>query len=316
MAEQSKGTVVVAVGGNSLIVDSKRISLDDQLEAARESMSHVAEMVVDGWDVVITHGNGPQVGFLLRRAELAAHELPLVPLDVLGADTQGATGYLFTKALAKELNKLGLDRNTVAVVTQTVVDASDPAFAAPTKPIGSFMTEEEAQGRAESDGWNVVEDSGRGWRRVVPSPKPQRIVEIDAIRTLIDSNFLVVAGGGGGIPVVETEKGLRGVEAVIDKDHATSLLANQLEADVLLISTGVNGVAINFNTPEQEWLREVGVAEMRKHLEDGQFGKGSMAPKVEAAIAFIERGGSRVVICEPAEMSRALRGESGTTIVA
>jgi carbamate kinase len=312
---ENLGTVVVAVGGNSLISDSKHTSLKDQAIAAEESMLHVAEMVAAGWNVVVTHGNGPQVGFLLRRAELAARELPSIPLDVLGADTQGATGYLFVKALHEEFAKAGVHKEAVAVVTQTVVDPDDPAFASPSKPIGSFMSEEEATGHAQADGWNVVEDSGRGWRRVVASPKPKRIVEIDAIRMLNAAGFAVVAGGGGGIPVVEDGESLRGIEAVIDKDHATALLANELNADVLLISTAVDAVAVNFNTPEQRWLSTATVAELREYLAAGQFGAGSMAPKIEAAIAFIERGGQRVIITSPPRMVDALAGTAGTTIV-
>lgn len=311
----SRGTVVVAVGGNSLITDKDHTSVKDQAKAAEESMHHVAEMVAAGWNVVVTHGNGPQVGFLLRRAELAAGEVPTLPLDILGADTQGATGYLFTRALHEEFGTLGIQREAVAIVTQTVVDPSDPAFAAPSKPIGSFMTSDEATAHAETDGWKVVEDSGRGWRRVVPSPKPKRIVELSAIRALIDAGFVVVAGGGGGIPVIEDGAAFRGVEAVIDKDHATSLLANELDADVLLISTAVDAVAVNFNTPDQEWLGTVSVATLREHLAAGQFGAGSMAPKVEAAIDFIERGGKRVIITSPPRMVDALAGAAGTTIV-
>ncbi len=309
------GTVVVAVGGNSLISDSKHTSVKDQAIAAEESMLHVAEMVAAGWNVVVTHGNGPQVGFLLRRAELAARELPSIPLDVLGADTQGATGYLFAKALHEEFAKVGVHKEAVAIVTQTVVDADDPAFASPSKPIGSFMSEEEAAEHARTDGWKVIEDSGRGWRRVVASPKPMRIVEIDAIRMLNAAGFAVIAGGGGGIPVVEDGAGFRGIEAVIDKDHATALLANDLDADVLLISTAVDAVAVNFNTPDQRWLGTVTVAELREHLTTGQFGAGSMAPKIEAAIAFIERGGRRVIITSPQRMAAALAGTAGTSIV-
>lgn len=312
---QKQGTIVVAVGGNSLISDSEHTSVEDQAIAARESMKHIAALVKAGWDVVVTHGNGPQVGFLLRRTELAVGELPPISLDVLGADTQGATGYLFTRALQAEFAKIEVQRAAVALVTQTIVDAEDPAFKAPTKPIGSFMSADEAKMRAEKDGWTVVEDSGRGWRRVVASPQPKQIVELPAIKLLVDAGYLVVAGGGGGIPVVEEADGLDGVEAVIDKDHATALLANDLKADVLLIATAVEGVAINFNTPEQRWLGTISVAEARQHLNDGQFGAGSMAPKMEAAINFVERGGGRVVITSPPLMVDAVAGRAGTTIV-
>ncbi|MDR3360351.1 MAG: carbamate kinase [Bifidobacteriaceae bacterium] len=312
---ENRGTVVVAVGGNSLIADSDHMSVADQAVAAQESMRRVAELAAAGWNPVVTHGNGPQVGFLLRRAELAVAELPSLPLDVLVADTQGATGYLFAKALHSEFAKLGLAKETVAVVTQTVVDPADPAFASPSKPIGSFMSKDQAVERAKAHGWKVVEDSGRGWRRVVPSPRPKRIVETATIRMLSQAGLAVIAGGGGGIPVVEAPPAYQGVEAVIDKDHATALLANELEAEALLISTAVEAVAIGFNTPRQRWLGQVSVAELREHLDAGQFGAGSMAPKVEAAIAFVERGGRRAIITSPSKMTQALAGEAGTVIV-
>ncbi|MCB1253591.1 MAG: carbamate kinase, partial [Austwickia sp.] len=229
---------VVAVGGNALITSSEHKSLPDQRLASREAMQHVVAMIEAGWTVVITHGNGPQVGFLLRRAELAHDELPEIPLDVCGADTQGATGYLFASELNTEFHHRGLAKQCVALVTQTVVDRDDPAFGAPSKPIGSFMSEAEAAARRDRDGWDVVEDAGRGWRRVVASPQPQRIVELEAIRFLTDQGFIVVAAGGGGIPVAETEDGqVVGVEAVIDKDLSSAVLARELDAEVLLIST-------------------------------------------------------------------------------
>lgn len=307
--------VVVAVGGNALIADPGRITQADQALAAANSMRHVAAMVAEGWNVLVTHGNGPQVGFLLRRAEIATVELPMLPLDVLGADTQGGIGYLFTRALDNHFESLGIPSTAVSLITRTVVDPEDPAFKRPTKPIGSFMTQEEARRREVEDDWVVAEDSGRGWRRVVASPAPQEILEIGPIRTLLDSGFTVVAGGGGGVPLIRTLDGLLGTEAVIDKDTATALIANELEADLLLISTGVDAVAINFNTPEERWLSTITVAEAREHLGAGHFGAGSMAPKVEAAISFIERGGSRVVITSPACMVAALEGTAGTTIV-
>ena len=308
-------TVVVAVGGNSLITDPLHISPTDQFVAAKQTMAHVADMVAQGWNVVIAHGNGPQVGFMLRRAEVAAKELPTSPLDVLGADTQGATGYMFVRALHEELTARGVDRNAVAVVTQTVVDAADPAFDKPSKPIGSFLDKATADQRIAEDGWDMVEDSGRGWRRVVASPKPKSIVEIDAIRTLVDSGFLVVAGGGGGIPVIDEGNAYRGIEAVIDKDHASALIANELGADVLLISTAVDAVAVRFNTPDQEWLGEITADQAREYLAAGEFGAGSMAPKVEAAVDFLSRGGAKVIITSPARMPEALQGRAGTTIV-
>lgn len=308
---------VVAVGGNALITSAEHKSLSDQRHASREAMRHVVGMVEQGWTVVVTHGNGPQVGFLLRRAELAHDELPEIPLDVCGADTQGATGYMFASELNTEFHRRGLDRQCVALVTQTVVDEGDPAFAAPSKPIGSFMDETEAMARRDRDGWDVVEDSGRGWRRVVASPAPQRIVELEAIRFLTDQGFIVVAAGGGGIPVAETESGeVTGVEAVIDKDLSSAVLASELQAEVLLISTAVEAVAIDFGTPTQQWLGEITVAQAKEYLAAGQFGKGSMEPKVQAAISYIEAGGSRAIITDPPNMVRALAGETGTTIVA
>jgi len=314
--EGTIGTAVIAVGGNSLITDKDHISLPDQAIAADESMKHIAELVSAGWRVVVTHGNGPQVGFLLRRAELATAELPAPPLDVLGADTQGATGYLFARALNREFASRGIDQSAVAVVTQTVVNPDDPAFQAPSKPIGSFMTEELAATRVAADGWIVVEDSGRGWRRVVPSPKPERIVELEAIRALSQAGYAVIAAGGGGIPVVAKGQAMCGVEAVIDKDYATALLANELGAEVLLISTAIEAVAIDYGTPQQRWLTQVTVAEMEAYLAAGQFGAGSMAPKVEAAIEFIKRGGGRVIITSPPLMAAAVAGQAGTTILA
>lgn len=307
---------VVAVGGNALITDSQHKSLPDQRAAAREAMVHVADLVTQGWTVVVTHGNGPQVGFLLRRAELAREELPEIPLDVCGADTQGATGYMFVSELNGELHARGVDTQSIALVTQTVVDPTDPAFGNPTKPIGSFMDAEEAKLRSERDGWVVVEDSGRGWRRVVASPTPRRILELEAIRSLTDQGFIVVAAGGGGIPVTRGEDGkIVGVEAVIDKDLGAAILAAELDADVLLISTAVEAVAVDFNTPNQRWLGEVSVSEMSEHLAAGQFGKGSMEPKIQAALQYLAARDGRAIITDPPNMVRALNGEVGTTIV-
>jgi carbamate kinase len=307
---------VVAVGGNSLIKDSDHTSLTYQYQAVTQSMGHVAAMIAEGWNVVVTHGNGPQVGFLLRRSELAASELHTVPLDVLGADTQGAIGYMFCRALHNEFDRLGMDKRAVSLVTQTVVDKDDTAFENPSKPIGSFLTKEQARAHEADDGWSVVEDSGRGWRRVVPSPSPVRIVELDAIRVLVHGGYTVVAAGGGGIPVIENgEQAFEGVEAVIDKDLGSALLANQLDADLLLISTAVDGVALNFGTPLETWLGKITVTAAREYLEAGHFGKGSMGPKMAAAISYLTHGGKKVIITSPAKMVAALRGEAGTTIV-
>ena len=313
---QSKGLAVVAVGGNALIKDKNHQTVPDQYQAAAETMKHIANMIVDGWDVVVTHGNGPQVGFILRRSELASHELHEVPLDYCGADTQGAIGYMFQQALHNEFRLRGINKQAATVVTQTIVDRNDPAFENPTKPIGSFMDEAAAREKMAKEGWTMVEDAGRGWRRVVPSPIPQTIVEADAIRSLIDHGFVVVAVGGGGIPVMQLENGtLTGVEAVIDKDFGSAILASMINADLFLISTAVEKVAINFNKPDQKWLDTMTVAEARKYLVEGQFAKGSMLPKIEAILKFMNKGGKKALITDPEHIKDALDGKTGTWIL-
>lgn len=311
-----KGVAVVAVGGNSLIKDEKHRTIRDQYEAGAESMRHIVDMIEAGWDVVVTHGNGPQVGFILRRSELSLHELHPVPLDYCGADSQGSIGYMFAMALDNEFKKRGIKKNTAAVVTQTIVDRNDKAFQNPTKPIGSFMDEKTAKQHAAEEGWTVVEDAGRGWRRVVASPIPQKIVEAPAIKTLIDAGFTVVAVGGGGIPVIENEKGeLVGVEAVIDKDFGSSVLASLINADLFVISTAVEKVAINFNKPDQKWIDRMTVSEAKKYMAEGHFAKGSMLPKIQAILNFLEKGGKEALITNPENIGRALKGETGTWIV-
>lgn len=306
---------VVAVGGNSLIKDEKHKTVPDQYAAAVETCKHIAGMIEQGWDVVLTHGNGPQVGFILRRSELALHELHPVPLDYCGADTQGAIGYMFQRALYNEFKKRGIRKQAATVVTQVLVDRNDPAFQNPTKPIGSFMTAEAAARKRAEENWVMVEDAGRGWRRVVPSPLPQKIIERDAIETLIRAGFIVICTGGGGIPVYEDENGdLIGVEAVIDKDYAGSLLARSIHADLFLISTAVEKVALNYNKPNQVWLDHLTVAEAKKYLAEGHFHKGSMGPKIEAIIWFLEAGGKEALITNPENLERALEGKTGTRI--
>jgi len=312
----SRKSAVVAIGGNSLIKDKQHQSVRDQYIAAGETCWHVAAMIKDGWDVAIGHGNGPQVGFILRRSELAAHELHEVPLDVCGADSQGAIGYALAQNLENDFHRLDVDRHAVAVVTQVEVSTDDPAFQAPSKPIGSFMDEAEATRRRDEDGWSVKEDAGRGWRRVVPSPEPIRIVEVDAIRSLIENRFVVISVGGGGIPVVADEKGeLTGIAAVIDKDHACSLLANNIEAELLLITTAVEKVALDFGQPTQRWLDRMTLSEAKEYLAEGtHFLPGSMAPKIEAVVNFLERGGGTAIITDPENVERALAGETGTRV--
>ncbi|MCJ7702063.1 MAG: carbamate kinase [Anaerolineales bacterium] len=306
---------VVALGGNALIINKNRKTIPDQFDAVKETVMHIVDMVEEGWQVVITHGNGPQVGFILRRSELSLHELHPVPLDYCGADTQGAIGYMIQKALINEFRKRGLDNKAVTLVTQVEVSAKDPAFKNPSKPIGSFLDEAIAKQRM-AEGQVFVEDAGRGWRRVVPSPMPKQIIEIDAIRNLVEDGFIVVAVGGGGIPVVERSSGsIRGIEAVIDKDFASGLLAKNIQADLLLISTAIEQVAINFNKPNQEWLSQMTVAEAEKYIEEGQFAPGSMLPKIQAIVKFLKEGGQKALVTDPKNIRRALNGETGTWIV-
>ncbi len=309
-----KKIAVIAIGGNSLIKDKEHKTVKDQYIAAAETTEHIAGMVEDGWDVAISHGNGPQVGFILRRSELAAHELHEVPLDVCGADTQGAIGYALQQNLQNDFKERGIDRDVATVVTQVEVSAADPAFANPSKPIGTFMEEDQAQIRIEVDGWDCREDAGRGWRRVVASPLPMRIVEENAVKTLIDAGTVVITAGGGGIPVVADENGLLyGVPAVIDKDFASALLANRIGAELFIVSTAVEKVALNFGTPQEEWVDEMSLAEAKQYLQEGtHFAAGSMAPKIQAVVNFLEGGGKWAIITNPQNLERALAGETGT----
>jgi carbamate kinase len=307
--------VVLAIGGNSLIRDASHKTVLDQWMLARETCHHIAEVIEAGYRVVVTHGNGPQVGFIVRRSELSRHELHEVPLDSCDADTQGAIGYMIQQSLENEFTRRGVRRSAVAVVTQVEVDAADPAFSNPSKPIGSFMDETTARARAAREGWAIAEDAGRGWRRVVPSPFPKSIVEIDAIRTLVGAGFVVTAVGGGGIPVVRDAAGeLRGVEAVIDKDYASALLAVALGAQQFVISTSVSHVCLDFGTPSERPLDRLSLADAKRHLAEGQFGSGSMAPKIAAIIDYLEAGGRRAVITRPDDLEAAVAGRAGTSI--
>jgi carbamate kinase len=309
---------VVAIGGNSLIKDKQHQTVEDQYLAAKETCYHIADMIEQGWDVAIGHGNGPQVGFILRRSEIAAkvagmHE---VPLDVCGADSQGAIGYALQQNLINEFKRRGIRKQAATVVTQVVVDRNDPSFQKPSKPIGGFMEEADARERAEKEGWTVVEDAGRGWRRVVASPLPQEIIELQAVRELLDAGIITITVGGGGIPVIRTENGdVQGVAAVIDKDYASSLLARSIGADLFLISTAVEKVYLNLNKPDQRTIDRMTVAEARQYMAEGHFAKGSMLPKIEAILWFLEAGGKEALITNPENIARALRGETGTRIV-
>ncbi|MEJ2174101.1 MAG: carbamate kinase [bacterium] len=311
------GLALLAIGGNALIRDRQHESIPDQYDMVCALAGEIAGMIEAGWRVVVTHGNGPQVGFILRRSELSIAEVPPVPMDYAGADIQGGVGYMFVRALRNEFGRRDLRRQAVAVITQTVVDRNDPAFANPTKPIGSLMEEARAKELAGKYRWTVRDDAGRGWRRVVASPRPQAIVETEVIRSLAQKGHVVVACGGGGIPVIEDEQGdLQGVEAVIDKDFASSLLARSLGADALVLPTGVEKVALDFNQPTQRWLERMTLAEARRYLAEDQFDKGSMGPKVAALIEFVAGGGRLGLITDPPNITRALRGETGTRVVA
>jgi len=315
----TKRVAVVAIGGNSLIKDKQHETVADQYQAAKETCHHIANMIEQGWDVAIGHGNGPQVGFILRRSEIAAsvagmHE---VPLDACGADSQGAIGYALQQNLRNEFERRGLNKDAATVITQVRVDPNDPAFKNPSKPIGSFMEADEAQRRAEAEGWTVVEDAGRGWRRVVASPFPEEIVELPAVRQLIDAGIITITCGGGGIPVVRREDGaLEGVAAVIDKDYASALLAQSIDADLFLISTAVEHVFLNFGEPDQEVIEEMTGAEAAEYIDQGHFAPGSMLPKIKSILWFLETGGKEALITNPENIGRALDGETGTRIVA
>ncbi len=309
-------TVVVAIGGNSLITDREHQTVPDQYRSAVETCRRVAPLLDGDLRLVLTHGNGPQVGFILRRAELASSELHMVPLDSCVADTQGALGYHIQLALGNELRRLGIPRRVATVVTLCRVDADDPAFAKPDKPIGSFLTREQADLHRARDGWDVVEDAGRGFRRVVASPAPREILELEAVRSLLDAGFVVVAAGGGGIAVVDDGTGaLRGAAAVLDKDHASSLLARELGADLLVISTAVEKVCLNFGTKDEVALDRVTASEARRYAREGHFRAGSMLPKIQAALAFLDGGGREAIITDPEHLGDALAGKAGTRVV-
>ncbi len=308
--------VVIAVGGNSLIKDSEHMTVFDQYRACGETSDQIAGIVAEGYRVVITHGNGPQVGFILLRSELAKDVLHQVPLDSCGADTQGAIGYQISQTLDNELRRRGIEKSVAAIVTQTVVDAADPGFQNPSKPIGPFYSEATAREHRENEGWAMREDSGRGWRRVVASPHPLEIIEEPAIKTLLENDIIVVAVGGGGIPVVRLADGsLAGVGAVIDKDWASCLLAKNLAAEKFILSTAVDRVALNFGQPDQKAIDRMTVAEAHDYLQEGHFKAGSMKPKIEAAIEFLEQGGGEVIITQPHLLEDAIRGRAGTHIV-
>ena len=309
-------TIVIAIGGNSLIKDAKHMSVPDQYAAVVETARHIADLVEKGFHVVITHGNGPQVGFILLRSEHSRGLLHPVPLDSIGADTQGALGYQIQQALGNEFRRRGLKKLAASVVTQTLVDRNDPAFAKPSKPIGQFYTRKEAEERMRVEQWTMVEDAGRGWRRVVASPKPLRIIEADVVKKLVKDGYVVIAAGGGGIPVTADEQGnLSGAAAVIDKDLASAVLAKEIAADLLVISTAVEKVCLNCGKPGQRALDSMTITEARQYISEGHFQPGSMLPKIQACVQFLENGGREALITTPEVLPAALSGKTGTRIV-
>ena len=319
MSAAQKNLAVIAIGGNSLISEKNKKSVEDQYDAICKTVAHIADVIESGRQVVITHGNGPQVGFIMLRSEIARKNSGMHPVPLVScvADTQGAIGWQIQQALTNELRGRKNNGKVVSLVTQVRVDAGDPGFKAPDKYVGEFYDEAEVPAlKAQNPEWALKQDSNRGWRRVVPSPAPQEIVELDAIRALLAGGFNLVTVGGGGIPVVANQTGdLRGVDAVIDKDLASRLLANELRAGLLVISTGVEKVCIDFGTPNQKALDTVTAAELRAYYDQGQFPAGSMGPKVKAALDFLENGGERVIITSPEYLKAAINNQGGTHIV-
>jgi len=307
-------TAVVAIGGNSLVRPGERGRLEEQRCNLLATCEGVAAVIAAGYRVVVTHGNGPQVGDALLRSELAASQVEPIPLDACVAETQGSIGYLLQQTLPEALQRHGLRRPVVTVVSQVLVSPRDPAFRNATKPVGPFYTREEAERRRATLGWRMVEDAHRGYRRVVPSPRPKEIIELPAIQAALESDALVIACGGGGIPVVFHRERLVGIDAVIDKDLTSSLLASELEAELLLISTSVDCVALNYGAPGERPLEHLSASEARRYLRQGQFPPGSMGPKIEAALGYLERGGQVVIITSPERIAEALHGLAGTRI--
>lgn len=312
----TKKLAVVAIGGNAVNKPGEKATSGNMLRNIAETTEFLVDMVDGDYELVITHGNGPQVGNLLIQQDMAKEKIPPFPIDVNDAQTQGSLGFMIAQSLRNSFVKRGLNREVCAVVTQIVVDPEDQAFANPTKPVGPFYSEEEGKRIAAEKGWHFVEDSGRGWRRVVPSPMPLDIVEKNSIIKLLEADVITIAAGGGGIPVEKTGSGmLEGVEAVIDKDRASALLAREINATELIILTGVDVVYLNYGKPEEKILREIKVSEAKEYLTGGQFPKGSMGPKIEAAVSFVEETGRKCLITSMEKLSSALKGETGTLII-
>jgi carbamate kinase len=310
-------TVVVALGGNAIIKAGEQGTVPQQFDHTLETMRHIAEMVMGGYErLLITHGNGPQMGNIMLRNELAGNVLPLLPMATCVADLQGGMGYMIQQTLRQALAANGIEREVATLITQVEVDPDDPGFRRPTKPIGHFMTEEQAEAAARDRGWIVGPDAGRGWRRMVASPRPLRVLEAAVLRRLLDDGVIAVGVGGGGVPVVHRAPGVyQGVDAVVDKDLASAVAGLAIGATLLVILTGVEYVMVGFRTPAERPLRDVRAAELAGHLEKGEFAPGSMRPKVEAALQFLAGGGRRVVITTPEKCLEGLRGQTGTQIL-
>lgn len=309
-------TIVVALGGNAITRENQIGTIDEQFANTRQSLEGIAALVHLGYNVLITHGNGPQIGNELIRVEEAGNLVPTLPLGVLVGDTEGGMGYMIEQCLINVLNDAGVSRETCCLVTQVMIDPDDPAITNPTKYVGPFYTAEEAAELKKTRGWNIKEDRGRGFRRVVPSPTPLSIVQKEVIRKMIKHDVVVIAAGGGGIPVYKAENGwLEGLDGVIDKDLASALLGNEVGAEELMILTGVDKVAINFRQPDEQYLDRMTISEARQYLDEGQFPPGSMGPKIKAAIRFLEGGGEKVTITSIEKSGEVLQGDVGTVIV-
>lgn len=309
-----KKLAVVAIGGNAVNRPGEEATAENMIRNLSETARYLVTMLED-YDIVITHGNGPQVGNILVQQDLAKHVIPPFPIDVNDAQTQGSLGYMIALTLENELKKRNINRYISAIITQILVDKNDPAFQKPTKPIGPFYSKEEAEKLSAEKGWIMKEDAGRGYRRVVPSPIPLDIVEKEVIKMLVEKDVIVIAAGGGGIPVIEENGQLKGVEAVIDKDRASALLAKEIDADLLIILTGVEKVCINFKKPDQKEIDVLTIEEAKKYLDEGQFPAGSMGPKIEAAVDFVSSTGHECIITDMSVLDKALKGETGTRII-
>lgn len=312
----SKKTAVVAVGGNSLIKPGEKGTFEEQYNAVMDTVENVIKLIHEGFRVVITHGNGPQVGNILIQSEAAKNMVPTIPMDIAGAFTQGGLGYMISQVIKNHLIEHKYNTDVATIVTQVLVDKNDPAFKNPTKPVGPFYkTREELNDKIEKEGWVVIEDAGRGFRRVVASPEPLDILEKKVIMDLIENDVIVIAVGGGGIPVIKDNGKFKGVAAVIDKDFASSLLATEIKADYFIISTGVEKVAINFNKPDMKLIDKMNIKDCKQYISEGHFAKGSMLPKIEASMKFLENGGKNVIITSPEKIFDAVNGKTGTHIV-